>query len=427
MNSKSEKLLAYATSQPNHFGRYLSKKPDLYVLVKDQPGASATEQTYNFFNPGAYTASLQCKTCKAVKCDFISFTKGYRSYCSNKCSSNDPNVIAKMIIGLHTEESKKKREQSMIEKYGTNSSITLNREKANETRRSRAKSDYWNMVPIPGSTDERDGIYVYGYFNPTKPMSEQTRNALNEQRISVACEHEIFYVGYGTKNRAHAHLHIARKSCEDSHKLNTIRGLWRDSKEPIIKILQQVETMDKGLELEAKLIGTIGTVEDIEGVSMRGPLTNLDKGGRGGFKGGELTREKLRKSREGKMWITKNDKQLFVAIEDLAKWEADEWCAGVRESARRSAYMTKISETMAELKWITDGEVNKRVKDPAPWLLQGWKVGITSNADRAHARNMMWITNDIESKKIMKTDAIPDGWRHGRIRPKFANGYKKQR
>ena len=26
----------------------------------------------------------------------------------------------------------------------------------------------------------------------------------------------------------------------------------------------------------------------------------------------------------------------------------------------------------------------------------------------------MWITNEVESKKILKTDLIPEGWRKGR-------------
>lgn len=35
--------------------------------------------------------------------------------------------------------------------------------------------------------------------------------------------------------------------------------------------------------------------------------------------------------------------------------------------------------------------------------------------------NTMWITNDVENRKIKKDDVIPDGWRKGRIMKKYKN------
>lgn len=51
------------------------------------------------------------------------------------------------------------------------------------------------------------------------------------------------------------------------------------------------------------------------------------------------------------------------------------------------------------------------------------KIG-KANADKVRGENngrfgTMWITNEIDSKVIHKTDAIPDGWRKGRVIKSF--------
>ena len=47
------------------------------------------------------------------------------------------------------------------------------------------------------------------------------------------------------------------------------------------------------------------------------------------------------------------------------------------------------------------------------------KIGLTNSNYQSGCKNSqfgsMWITNDIESIKIKKTDVIPNGWRKGRI------------
>lgn len=50
-------------------------------------------------------------------------------------------------------------------------------------------------------------------------------------------------------------------------------------------------------------------------------------------------------------------------------------------------------------------ETKKKMSDSAK---------ISSSGKRNSQFGTMWITNEIESKKILKTDLIPEGWRKGR-------------
>lgn len=59
-------------------------------------------------------------------------------------------------------------------------------------------------------------------------------------------------------------------------------------------------------------------------------------------------------------------------------------------------------------------------------------------ANRERSKLLGWITDGVSSKRVLKADPIPDGWRRGRIvksgvvrtkptvRPKFPNGYKRK-
>ena len=79
--------------------------------------------------------------------------------------------------------------------------------------------------------------------------------------------------------------------------------------------------------------------------------------------------------------------------------------------------------------WITNGVENKKIKDK-DLIPNGWRIGrilgsefgkLMSNklkGTRIGNQNTQygtcWITNGIESKKVKKTETIPDGWKLGR-------------
>lgn len=79
--------------------------------------------------------------------------------------------------------------------------------------------------------------------------------------------------------------------------------------------------------------------------------------------------------------------------------------------------------------WVTNGVENKKIKDK-DLIPNGWRIGrilgsefgkLMSNklkGTRIGSQNTQygtcWITNGIESKKVKKTETIPDGWKLGR-------------
>lgn len=95
--------------------------------------------------------------------------------------------------------------------------------------------------------------------------------------------------------------------------------------------------------------------------------------------------------------------------------------SGVRESNLKRDYTgisQKVSHSMKNqwkdgLRKPTLGfsgkchseETKKKMSDSAK---------INSSGTKNSQFGTMWITNEIESKKILKTDLIPDGWRKGR-------------
>lgn len=88
-----------------------------------------------------------------------------------------------------------------------------------------------------------------------------------------------FYVGKGKSNRHLAHLQEARKpSTKDTNKLkiNTIKKMLNEGKEPKIVFVDKNMDEDSAFELEEFLISEIGRID-----LKTGTLTNLSNGGEG--------------------------------------------------------------------------------------------------------------------------------------------------
>lgn len=88
-----------------------------------------------------------------------------------------------------------------------------------------------------------------------------------------------FYVGYGKNDRVYSHFNEARSNPapkQNERKLNTIRKLLREGKEPIIKIIQSDMSKNEAVELEIKLIAEYGRLD-----KKTGTLTNKTMGGDG--------------------------------------------------------------------------------------------------------------------------------------------------
>jgi hypothetical protein len=97
-----------------------------------------------------------CRGCNKplTEKNFIDFKKGYRTFCSNSCSSRSPEKVAKFTEHLRSKEFKTRRREKIIERYGTHSMIDLNRDKAKITSLARygvdnpLKSDYAKLRKV---------------------------------------------------------------------------------------------------------------------------------------------------------------------------------------------------------------------------------------------------------------------------------------
>ena len=91
-----------------------------------------------------------CKGCgkQLTEKNFIDFTKGYREYCCQSCSSRYGPAHEALLKTIRSEEFKTNRKKKIIERYGTSSMISINRDKATKTSIERygvdnpLKSDY---------------------------------------------------------------------------------------------------------------------------------------------------------------------------------------------------------------------------------------------------------------------------------------------
>jgi len=88
-----------------------------------------------------------------------------------------------------------------------------------------------------------------------------------------------FYVGYGKNGRAYDHLTKAKNNPvpkANQHKLNKIRKLLRENKEPIIEVVASDLLVSVAKQLEIDLIEKFGRLD-----LGTGSLTNKTKGGEG--------------------------------------------------------------------------------------------------------------------------------------------------
>src|SRR5574344_1012147 len=77
------------------------------------------QKLYHYFNDDKGLNLGLCKKCNK-RCHFVSFQQGYFQYCCNKCLSS-------------SEETKKKRKQTKLERYGDEKYYNL--EKAKQTKK----------------------------------------------------------------------------------------------------------------------------------------------------------------------------------------------------------------------------------------------------------------------------------------------------
>ena len=122
--------------------------PNLYNHIKDSLGEKISEKVYLLENERG-----SCKMC-AGKVKFLSISRGYREYCSKKCSNNDKNLIKKKL---------KNYKKNNLEKYGVDNPSKLDSVKE-KLSKSKSKLDYKKI----NKKFKESFIEKYGVDNPSK-------------------------------------------------------------------------------------------------------------------------------------------------------------------------------------------------------------------------------------------------------------------
>ena len=185
----------------------ISNLPNLYNFIKDNFGNSISEKIYLLKNKKGC-----CKICKSdVK--FLSYKRGYRIYCSKKCSNSDIDLInlkleiyketcmskygvdnasKSMVVIDKIKESRKlidykpiniKSKETFLKKWGVDNPSKLNQVKK---KKEKTNIDNWG-VSNPFKSElikdkiRKTNIEKYGYYHPV--MSVDIQNKIKKTNI----------------------------------------------------------------------------------------------------------------------------------------------------------------------------------------------------------------------------------------------------
>ena len=119
MNDDQKLIDSIISSHPSNFPIIIkSKYPDLYLTINSLSGNSFSEKLYKYKNN--VISPPTCIHCNINKTKFISITKGYGKICSKVCASR--SNIVKGIESARSQESKDKRKESCLVRYGVDCS-----------------------------------------------------------------------------------------------------------------------------------------------------------------------------------------------------------------------------------------------------------------------------------------------------------------
>lgn len=202
---------------------------------------------------------------------------------------------------------------------------------------------------------------------------------------------EPFYVGMGKGRRRFAHLKEAKLNPipeSGQHKLNAIRKLLQEGKDPLIEIVQNNLSREQAAALEIELISTYGRRDLGTGV-----LTNQTDGGDGNRGWNEEAKQKVRDrnlllgisppSQKGRKQnrnpeftsipakLVSTGEKIKVSPND-PRWNTGE-IVGINKGINQDAdWRKKNSEGVSKLKWWNNGvQCIRSVNQPGPDFIQG--------------------------------------------------------
>ena len=136
-----------------------NKFPELYNLVKNNPGIKFSEKLYLYFHPGVYV----CEICgNPVK--FKDFKHGYCQFCCQQCAQKDPNRLDKIKFTClkrygvtnpsQSETVKQKKKETSLQKFGVDNPLKSKeiREKSKKTKKNKYNDENYNNRELARQT-----------------------------------------------------------------------------------------------------------------------------------------------------------------------------------------------------------------------------------------------------------------------------------
>lgn len=147
---------------------------------------------------------------------------------------------------------------------------------------------------------------------------------------------------------------------------------------------------------------------------------NLVIGGRGGFNFTshiftERFRLKFLELRNDPVWVKNTSTAISSGIRGYYKNGGKNPFFGKTHTEETKKKMSKIRRegdrnSQHGTMWITDEVNNKKVK-MGEIIPEGWRKGRKVKS----LQGSIWVTNEIENKVLKENESIPDGWRRGRM------------
>ena len=132
---------------------------------------------------------------------------------------------------------------------------------------------------------------------------------------------------------------------------------------------------------------------------------NICEGGKGGF--GYI-------NKNPQMFLTEKRLKSLTKVKERTIEQQNMWRENLSKSKESETW--KVNQSLAQKKRIEERGSHWTGKNHKPETIEQMKLSAKGKHDgsKNSQYGTCWITNGAESKKIMKTDNIPDGWYRGR-------------
>jgi len=154
-------------NNPKSYAKMIKGLPELFSFVNEYPGKKVSEKCFNALND-IKDNTRYCGHCKGViDAPFINITKGYKPFCSIKCSVSTPEALAK-------------KQATNLAKYGVDNPAKAKsvQEKAKQTNLEKYGVEYVNQVKEFQEKSVQTNLEKYG--TRVGSQSEQVKEKMRE-------------------------------------------------------------------------------------------------------------------------------------------------------------------------------------------------------------------------------------------------------